>query len=201
MFAVKHVTNEKGDILIQDPPIAQFLFSNTKAAWIWLVVRLYIGYEWLEAGWHKFEDPAWMSTGDGILGFWTRALAVAPNGKPVIAYDWYRAFIQFLVDSGAHPWFAKVIVFGELAVGLGLIVGALVGVAAFFGALMNMSFLMAGTVSTNPVLFFAGILLILAWKNAGYLGIDRFLLPALGTPWKQPALEAPLADATVARVA
>jgi thiosulfate dehydrogenase [quinone] large subunit len=59
-----------------------------------------------------------------------------------------------------------------------------------------MSFLMAGTVSTNPVLFFAGILLILAWKNAGYLGIDRFLLPALGTPWKQP-MTAPAAPATV----
>jgi thiosulfate dehydrogenase (quinone) large subunit len=196
MFAVKHVTDNKGNVLVQDPPIAQFLFSNTKASWIWLIVRLYIGYQWLDAGWHKFTDPAWMQTGDGILGFWTRALAVAPNGKPVITYDWYRSFIQFLVDSGSHPWFAKLIVFGELAVGLGLIVGALVGVAAFFGALMNMSFLMAGTVSTNPILFFAGILLILAWKNAGYLGIDRYLLPALGTPWKQPALkEAPVEPA------
>ena len=84
------------------------------------------------------------------------------------------------MDSGSQPWFAKLIVFGELAVGLGLILGGLVGIAAFFGALMNMSFLMASTVSTQPVLFFAGILLILAWKNAGYLGIDRFLLPALG---------------------
>ena len=188
MFAVKHVTDDKGNVLIQDPPIAQFLFQNSKASIIWLIVRLYIGWAWLEADWHKFEDPAWMETGQGILGFWNRALAVN-NGKPVIAYDWYRNFIQFLVDSGSHPWFAKVIVFGELAVGLGLIVGALVGIAAFFGALMNMSFLMAGTVSTNPVLFFAGILLILAWKNAGYLGIDRFLLPMLGTPWLQPKLK------------
>lgn len=188
MFAVKHVTDDKGNVLIQDPPIAQFLFQNSKAAIIWLVLRLYIGYEWLEAGWHKFTDPAWMQTGDGILGFWNRALGTLPNGKPVITYGWYASFIQFLVDSGSHPWFAKLIVFGELAVGLGLIVGALVGVAAFFGALMNMSFLMAGTVSTNPVLFFAGILLVLAWKNAGYLGIDRYLLPMLGTPWKQPKL-------------
>jgi thiosulfate dehydrogenase [quinone] large subunit len=199
MFAVKHVTDEKGTILIQDPPIAQFLFQNTKASIIWLVVRLFLAYEWLEAGWHKLTDPAWMSTGDGILGFWTRALAVAPNGKPVITYDWYRAFIQFLVDSGAHPWFAKLIVFGELAVGLGLLVGALVGIAAFFGALMNMSFLMAGTVSTNPVLFFAAILLILAWKNAGYLGVDRYLLPLLGTPWKQPKLEGSPPAMTTAR--
>jgi thiosulfate dehydrogenase [quinone] large subunit len=70
-------------------------------------------------------------------------------------------------------------------------VGAQVGIAAYFGALMNMSFLMSGTVSTNPVLFFAGILLILAWKNSGYLGIDRFMLPMLGTPWKQIEPESP----------
>ena len=43
---------------------------------------------------------------------------------------------------------------------------------------------MAGTVSTNPVLLVAGIALILAWKNAGYWGLDRWLLPLLGTPWK-----------------
>ena len=201
MFAVKHVTDEKGTVLIQDPPIAQFLFQNSKASIIWLIVRLYIGYEWLEAGWHKFKDPAWMETGQGILGFWTRALGNAPNGKPIIVYDWYRTFIQFLVDSGSHPWFAKAIVFGEIAVGLGLILGALVGVAAFFGALMNMSFLMAGTVSTNPILFFAAILLILAWKNAGYIGIDRYLLPMLGTPWKQPGLEPSAPEATAAHAA
>jgi thiosulfate dehydrogenase (quinone) large subunit len=201
MFAVKHVTDNKGNVLVQDPPIAQFLFSNSKASIIWLIVRLYIGYEWLEAGWHKFTDPAWMETGQGILGFWTRALGNAPNGNPIITFGWYRSFIQFLADSGSHPWFAKLIVLGELAVGLGLIVGALVGVAAFFGALMNMSFLMAGTVSTNPVLFFAGILLILAWKNAGYLGIDRYLLPALGTPWKQPVLQQSPVEPALSRAA
>ena len=198
MFAVKHVTDEKGNVLVQDPPIAQFLFSNTKASIIWLVVRLYIGYAWISSGWGKFNNPAWMDNGEAIKAYWVRALGTAPDGKPIIVYDWYRVFIQFLVDSGSHPWFAKLIVFGEIAVGLGLIVGALVGVAAFFGALMNMSFLMAGTVSTNPVLFFAAILLILAWKNAGYLGIDRYLLPMLGTPWKQPQLVASTATAATA---
>jgi thiosulfate dehydrogenase [quinone] large subunit len=193
VFAVKHVVDEKGNLLIQDPPIAEFLFSNSKAAWIWLVVRLYVGWAWLEAGWHKLGDPAWMQTGDALLGYWQRALGTLPNGQPVITYDWYRNFIQFLVDSGWYPWLAKVIVFGELAIGLGLIVGALVGIAAFFGAMLNMFYLLAGTVSTNPILFLGGTLLMLAWKNAGYLGVDRYLLPALGTPWKQPTLE-PAAD-------
>jgi thiosulfate dehydrogenase [quinone] large subunit len=198
MFAIRHALDSKGTLLIQDPPIAQFLFQSTEASVIWLVLRLWMAYEWIEAGWHKFTDPAWMVDGTGILGFWTRALGNAPNGKPVITYDWYRVFIQFLVDSNASVWFAKVITFGELAIGLGLLIGAFVGIAAFFGALMNMSFLMAGTVSTNPVLFFAGILLILAWKNAGYLGLDRFLLPALGTPWRQPKQDTRPAAPTIA---
>lgn len=44
--------------------------------------------------------------------------------------------------------------------------------------------MMAGTASINPLLFTISILLILAWKTAGYLGLDYFLLPLLGTPWQ-----------------
>jgi thiosulfate dehydrogenase [quinone] large subunit len=183
MFKVEKITDERGRVLIQDPPIARFLFQSTTAAWLWLVVRLYVGSAFLEAGWHKLTDPAWMDgSGAGIGGFWARALAVN-NGKPVITFDWYRSFLQFLVDNNAAPWFSYVIVFGELAVGLGLITGTFVGIAATGGFLMNMAFLLAGTTSTNPVLALLGILLILAWKNAGYVGLDRFFLPALGTPW------------------
>ena len=89
-----------------------------------------------------------------------------------------------LLDSHAETWFAWLITFGEMAVGLGLILGALTGFAAFFGALMNMSFLLAGSASTNPVMFSLAIGLILAWKVAGYYGLDRYLLPMLGTPWR-----------------
>ena len=48
---------------------------------------------------------------------------------------------------------------------------------------MNMSFLLAGSASTNPILFTLAIGLILGWKVAGYYGLDRYLLPMLGTPW------------------
>ena len=84
----------------------------------------------------------------------------------------------------ARPGSRWLITFGEIAVGLGLIFGILTGFAAFFGAFMNMSFLLAGSASTNPVMFTLAIGLILAWKVAGYYGLDRFLLPMLGTPWQ-----------------
>lgn len=191
MFRVTRIVDESGGVLIQDPPIARFLFQSTRVAWLWLVVRVWLGYQWLESGLHKVGDPAWMETGQGILTYWQRAVAIPePPARALITYGWYRDFVQLLIDSNAHPWFAKLIVWGELAVGLGLIVGALVGIAAFFGALMNLSFLLAGTTSTNPVLFMLAVALMLAWKNAGYLGLDRVLLPALGTPWTQPTLRA-----------
>jgi thiosulfate dehydrogenase (quinone) large subunit len=201
MFKVEKVTDDKGQVLLQDPPIARFLFQSTVAAWLWLAVRLYVASDFLDAGWHKVHDPAWMGgTGEGILSFWARALS-APGGKPVITFDWYRAFIQFLVDSHAEGWFSYVIVFGELAVGLGLLFGCLTGFAALGGITMNVAFLLAGTTSTNPILVLLGILLVLAWKNAGYIGVDRFLLPALGTPWRQGAARVPVTRAPVARPA
>jgi len=80
------------------------------------------------------------------------------------------------------------IAIGEVLVGIALIVGCLVGIAAFFGALMNMSFMLAGSASTNPILFVGAIGLMLAWKVAGYLGVDRVLLPRLGAPWSPGTL-------------
>src|SRR5438067_12271499 len=84
------------------------------------------------------------------------------SGAPVITFDWYRGFLQFLVDTNSAGWFSYVIVFGELAVGIGLIVGALTGLAAAGGLLMNMSFLQAGPNSNNPVLAILGVFIILA---------------------------------------
>jgi thiosulfate dehydrogenase [quinone] large subunit len=76
-------------------------------------------------------------------------------------------------------------------IGAALILGAFVGIAAFFGAFMNWNFVMAGAASTNGMLFAIAVLLILAWKVAGWYGLDRFLLPLLGTPWKAPVEQAP----------
>jgi thiosulfate dehydrogenase [quinone] large subunit len=188
LFKVEKVTDPAGQVLIQDPPIARFFFQNAKMSWLWLVVRLYVGYDFITAGWHKLNTPAWVDgSGTGIMGFWKGALGTTPAGAPVITFDWYRGFLQFMVDTNSAGWFSYIIVGGELAVGVGLIVGAFVGLAATGGLLMNMAFLLAGTTSTNPVLVILGILLILAWKNAGYLGLDFFLLPLFGTPWKQQA--------------
>lgn len=174
---------------LQDPKFAQFLFQDTRSAAIWLPIRLFMGLDFLSAGWHKLQDPAWMNDGTALLGYWKGAVAVnAQTGKGAITYDWWRNFLQSMIDSNAHVWFAKVITMGEILIGLGLIVGGLVGIAAFFGAVMNMSFLLSGSVSVNPIFLTLAIGLIMGWKVAGWFGLDRVLLPALGTPWRAGTL-------------
>jgi thiosulfate dehydrogenase [quinone] large subunit len=71
---------------------------------------------------------------------------------------------------------------GEFLVGIGLILGAFTGVAALFGVFMNMNYMLAGSLSINPVLTLLGILLVLAWRISGYYGLDRWLLPLLILP-------------------
>lgn len=180
---------DQRNTVIEDPPIARFLFSDTRMALLWLMVRVYVGWAWLDAGWHKVLDSGATSNyivdGAGILAFWKRIAAVpAAPAKPTITYDWYRSFIQFLIDNNAQGVMGKLIAFGETAVGLGLIFGAFTGIAAVAGAFMNLNFMLAGSSSTNPVLLLLGFLLVLAWKTAGYIGLDRWLLPLLGTPWR-----------------
>lgn len=181
------VKTERGTVL-QDPPIAKFLFSDTRFAPVWLVVRVLLGWGWLNPGLEKLGDPAWMQTGDALRGFWQRAVEVPASGRPPITFDWYRSFIQGMLDAGSYVWFAKVVAIGEVLVGLMLILGLFVGVAAFFGAFMNWNYIMAGSASSNGLFGLAAILLILAWKTAGYYGLDRWILPRVGMRWQQPTV-------------
>lgn len=178
-----NVLNRKGETL-QDPRLVQKLLSDPRAGWLWLLPRIWLGYQWFEAATHKITNPAWVSTGDALKGYWLNAVSIPETGRPPISFDWYRTFIQFLLDSQAYTWFAKLVAYGELLIGLALILGAFTGIAAFFGGFMNWNFMMAGSASTNPLLFVAAIGLILAWKVAGQVGADLFLLRWIGTPWR-----------------
>ena len=169
--------------VIQDPPLARFLFSDKRAAWLWLILRVWLGAQWIDASLHKITNPAWVQTGEALKGFWTSAVTIPATGKSVIAFDWYRNVLNWLLQNQAYTVFGKLVAYGEFLIGIGLIVGAFVGIAAFFGAFLNWNFVMAGAASSNGLLLVLAVLLILAWKVAGYIGADFFLLRWLGVPW------------------
>ena len=173
-------------VQIAEPAIAQFLFADTRMAWVWLIVRVYAGYLWLIEGWAKLHNPVWAGSkaGTALGGFVAGALKKTAGEHPDVA-TWYAWFLQTFVAPHLVVW-SYAISYGELLVGLGLIVGLFTGIAAFFGGLMNANYLLAGTVSVNPLFFVLATWLVLAWRIAGYYGLDYFALPLLGVPGGQP---------------
>lgn len=169
---------------LTDSPIAQSLFGDVRWSWLWLILRVYVGWEWLSSGMGKLGNPAWTgnNAGAAITGFVNGALQKTGGEHPDVQ-AWYAAFLQTFVLPYAGFW-SYLVTLGEVLVGIALILGLFTGIAAFFGSFMNVNYLLAGTVSTNPILFVIATWLVLAWKTAGWLGLDRWVLPALGTPWR-----------------
>ncbi len=182
------MSSTKQRTFFADPPLAQLLFADPRLGWLWLPLRLWLGWQWWEAGSHKIQTPEWFETGTALQAFWQKAVAIPATGKPPIAYDWYRDFLELLLNSGSHVWFAKLVSVGEAAIGIALILGAFTGIAAFFGLFMNWHFVMAGAASTNAMLMVTAMMLVMAWKTAGWIGLDRWLLPMVGTPWQPGSL-------------
>ena len=183
----------KETVTIEEPGFARILFASPAASWIWLVARLYLGYNWLHAGWEKvtgtesgwhwaFTSTSWLKTSAGLKGFAGFALSNAKGPHAAVNYGWYAAFLRWIERSGAGV-LAPAIAIGEVLIGLALIFGLFTAIAALFGAMLSRAFGLAGVAGLNPVFLFAEIMLVLAWRNAGWVGLDRYILPALGTPW------------------
>lgn len=151
-----------------------WLRGNKYAAMVMIFVRVYLGYQWIEAGWHK------LTGGFDAGGFLNNAI-----GKPIVDKTTqelvYPNFVYF-VKHFALPnvkVFNVLIPIGEFLVGVGLILGGLTAAAAFFGLLMNFMFMFAGTLNTNPWLVLIGGLVLFAGTNAGRYGLDYYLIPLL----------------------
>ncbi len=170
------------------PRLVERMYQDKRLTWLWLVVRVWMGWQWFEAGLHKIGNEAWWGAkaGTALNGYWMKAAGMGLDAagkplKPGATYVWYQNFLKGLVNSNSSHWFSYLIVLGELLVGIGLMVGGLTFVALIGGALMNMNYMLAGSASSNPVLFFLAIILMLAWDNTWYIGIDRVILPFIGS--------------------
>ncbi|MFB6465631.1 DoxX family membrane protein [Cytobacillus sp. Hz8] len=149
--------------------VVKFLRENVIASALLLLVRLYLGYEWITASYHKFAD------GFDASGFLKGALAGATGDHPSVQ-GWWGAFLEHFALPNAHL-FSTLIPIGEFLVGLGLILGCLTTAAAFFAAVMNFSFLFSGTVSTNGQMVLLTIFILVAGANAGRFGLDYYVIP------------------------
>jgi thiosulfate dehydrogenase [quinone] large subunit len=130
----------------------------------------------------KWAEGGWVGEGAGgaVQGFAQGAIAQTTGEHPQVT-QWYASFLENVVVPNA-ALFSYLVILGETLVGLALVLGAFTGIAAFFGVFMNASFLFAGTAGANPLMALVAVLLILAWRVAGWWGLDRWILPAIGVP-------------------
>ena len=78
----------------REPRWARFLFASTTAAWLWLVVRLYMAYIYLPAGWGKITSGKWLF-GDGSPIQGLVGGAISSEDTPA----WYASFLQTVVET------------------------------------------------------------------------------------------------------
>lgn len=173
---------------IPEPPLSRFLFADTRIAFLWLLLRVYLAYEWIMAGWEKVTSPMWLGNhaGGALTGFLHGAVKKSGGQHPDVS-GWYASFINGFALHHV-TLISNIVAIGEVTVGIALLLGLFTGIAAFIGGFMNMNYLFAGTVSINPLMFLCELLLILAWRVAGWYGLDRYILPILGTPWQKGKL-------------
>jgi thiosulfate dehydrogenase (quinone) large subunit len=164
---------------LQETAFSRFIFADPRLAPVWLVLRVLVGVQWLMSGWEKLSGGAWggASSGKAITAFLNGALAKTGGDMPDVS-GWYASFVRSVALPGAEL-FSYLVTFGELAIGIALILGLFTGLVAFFGAFLNMNFLLAGSLSTNPLLLASAVMLVLAWRVAGWWGLDRVVLPRI----------------------
>ncbi|MBU9712904.1 DoxX family membrane protein [Evansella tamaricis] len=150
----------------------EFLRNNKIAAGILTILRVYLGWSWMTAGWGKVTGEPF--TAQGYL------MGVVNNETVATQYPTYHAFIENFAVPNAGL-FSFMVAWGELLVGIGLLLGVLTTAAAFFGIMMNFAFMFAGTISSNPWMILLTVFILAAGYNAGKFGGDRWVIPYLQT--------------------
>lgn len=145
-----------------------FLKTNKVASGILFIVRLYLSYEWIHAGWGKLSAGGFDSS--GFLQF---AIKSATGEHPAVQSWWADFLTHFALPNVAL--FNFLIPIGELAVGIGLLLGCFTRTAVFFGLVMNFAFMFSGSTSTNVQMALLEMFILVSGYNAGRIGLDYFI--------------------------
>lgn len=149
--------------------LTELLRNNKVVAGLLAIIRLYLGYHWLTAGWGKITG------GFDASGYLQGAVASSGGEHPTVQ-AWWGAFLETVALPGADI-FSFLVMWGEFLVGLALILGIFTNFAALMGITMNFAFIFSGTVSTNPEMVILTAILLVAGTNAGKIGLDHYVIP------------------------
>lgn len=148
------------------PGFVAWLRESKYATVAWLAVRVWVGIMWMEAGWSKVfgaENAAFLhNNGAGVAGF-------AGHGAP--AYSWWGSIMHSFVVPNAS-WIAVLVAFGELAIGIGLVVGFLTRTAAIASLVLLFTYVMSGTASVTAFYAMCAIIVLATWRTSTWISVD-----------------------------
>jgi thiosulfate dehydrogenase [quinone] large subunit len=138
--------------------------------WIPVPLRLFMGVTFLYAGMQKLADPQYFNpAARGSIGHQIAAFATA---SPL------RGFLLGVALPHA-TLFGALVAYGELAIGLGMLLGLLWRVAALFGLLLNLLFLLSADWHIFPYFYGSDIVFLFCWLTLLIAGPAQQALPAL----------------------
>ncbi|NUR04217.1 MAG: Rieske 2Fe-2S domain-containing protein [Streptomyces sp.] len=143
-------------------------------AWALLPLRVFLGITFLYAGLSKIFDPHYLDNASplGVHAQMLHAAATSPIG----------AVVSLSADHSTVTGLA--IAFGEVAVGLGALLGLFTRVAALGGVVLALSFFLTVSWTTRPYYYGADIAFAFAWSplliagDAGVLSVTTRLRTA-----------------------
>ncbi|MFJ3581555.1 DoxX family protein [Streptomyces sp. NPDC090127] len=148
-------------------PFAAWKEAGTRYAL--LPLRLFLGITFIYAGLDKLTDSAFMSdTGSGSIGEMMRGVRDS-------------SAVPALVDLALkNPvGFGYAIALGELAVGIGTLVGLFARLAALGGALISLSLWLTVSWQATPYYYGNDLAYLMAWLPLVLAGASLFSLDAL----------------------
>ncbi|PFQ92353.1 DoxX family protein [Bacillus cereus] len=150
--------------------VIQFLRENKAVSFVLAVIRVYLGYKWLMAGIGKLQGKGFDAT-----GYLQGAIEKSKGAQPAVQ-SWWASFLQDFAIPNVDL-FNTLVTWGEILVGIGLIVGCLTKTAVFFGLVMNFSYMFSGSIGVNPEMVILSMFVLVSGMNAGKFGIDGFVIP------------------------
>jgi thiosulfate dehydrogenase (quinone) large subunit len=160
---------------------------------ILLPLRLFLSVTFVYAGTQKLTDPQYFNP--RAIGYIGKQIIAFANDSPIHAF-----LIQVALPHAM--FFGALVALGEIAIGLGVLLGLLLRPAAFFGLLLNLIFFLSADWHAYPYFYGADIVFIFAWitlllagpLKSGLPSLDALLVPRF------LARLAPKTQATVGRM-
>jgi thiosulfate dehydrogenase [quinone] large subunit len=143
-------------------------WRDTATRYALLPLRVFLGVTFIYAGLDKLTDSAFMkSSGAGSIGETMRAVRDS-------------SAIPALVDLALkNPvGFGYAIAFGELAVGIGTLIGLLARIAALGGALISLSLWLTISWASDPYYYGNDLAYLMAWLPLVLAGASVFSVDA-----------------------